>query len=267
MPLSINTYKLYKTALSILVLLNLSSCISHQKLLNFNEGKEFSSIPDTIPMAAPMTIQPNEEIVVLIQTYDPIATAKFNLGQTTNLLGPTQASNATTGVSYTVNQNGEITMPELGKIKIAGLSTSQAADLIKEKLMPFLKEPVVFVNFKQFRYTVIGEVKIPGAHMLEDRMNILEALGSSGDVTDYANRSNILVIREQKGQRSYGRINLHDREVFKSPYFYLKPNDVIYVEPLKEKTATLADKGTKVLSYISVLSVIINIIVAIRVLR
>ena len=98
-------------------------------------------------------------------------------------------------------------------------------------------------------------------------MNILEALGSSGDVTDYANRSNILVIRETKGQRSFGRINLHDRQVFNSPFFYLKPNDVIYVEPSKEKTATLADRGTKAISYISVISIIINVIVAISVLK
>jgi len=256
----------YKFTAALLLLLNMTSCISHQKLLNFNEGKEFSSLPDTIPVAAPMTIQPNDEIVVLIQTYDPIATAKFNLGQTTNALGPTQASNATTGVTYTVDANGEITMPEIGKIKLAGLGTIQAGDLIKEKLKDLLKEPVVFVNFKQFRYTVFGEVKGPGTHFLENKMNILDAIASSGDVTDYANRSNILIIREEKGERSFGRINLHDRQVFKSPYFYLKPNDVIYVEPLKEKTATLADKGTKIISYISVISIIINIIVAIRVL-
>jgi len=267
MPILIKVKHSYKVALSIIVLLNLSSCISHQKLLNFNEGKEFSNRIDTIPTMAPMTIQANEEITVLIQTYDPVATAKFNLGQTSNILGPTVASSATTGVTYTVNENGEISMPEIGKIKIAGLTTAQAADLIKLKLKDLLKEPVVFVSFKQFRFSVIGEVRTPGTHLFEDRMNILEALGASGDVTDYANRSNILVIRETKGQRSFGRLNLHDREVFKSPFFYLKPNDVIYVEPLKEKTATLADRGTKAISYISVISIIINIIVAISVLK
>ncbi len=257
---------LYKLIIGILFLLNMTSCISHQKLLNFNEGKEFSTIPDTIPTAAPMTIQTNQEIVVLIQTYDPAATAKANLGQTSGVQGPSQASTGASGVTYLVDNNGEINVPQIGKVKISGLSTAQAADLIKEKLLPYLKDPVVFVNFKQFRFTVFGEVKGPGTHFYDNRITILEAIATSGDVTDYSNRENILVIREEKGERSFGRINLHDRQVFKSPYYYLKPNDVIYVEPLKEKTATLADKGSKIISYVSVISIIINIIITLKLL-
>ena len=111
------------------------------------------------------------------------------------------------------------------------------------------------VRFVNFRISIFGEVSSPGNFVLpNERITILDAVSGAGDLTEYANRTNILIIREYDGTREYGRINLQDRDLFNSPYFYLKQNDIIYVEPLKEATAATRDQAQRILPWLSIIT-------------
>jgi polysaccharide export outer membrane protein len=115
---------------------------------------------------------------------------------------------------------------------------------------PYLKNPIVNVKIANFRFSVLGEVNKAGTYTVGyERATILEALSMAGDLTKYGNRENILVIRHLDGKRQYGRVNLHRRDVFMSPYFYLQQGDIIYVEPLKAKVGDTADATTKYLQW------------------
>ena len=118
------------------------------------------------------------------------------------------------------------------------------------------------MRWLNFKFTVLGEVSRPATYTLQERsVTVLEAVGLAGDLTNYGSRKNILVIREQDGKREFGRVDLQDRNVFASPYFYLNQNDVVYVEPLKQKTSVVSDQATEVLPWVSAGAILANIII------
>ncbi len=244
------------TLLLFLTLLLLSSCIKYPQLVNFNEGPELSATPQAIANLPVIRIQPDDALAISVHTVNMDAAAPFNLNGV--------ASNGNTGAvqgNYLVDPAGYIEYPSLGHIKAGGLTTTELRDTLLARLAPYLNDPIVYVRFTNFSFTVLGEVKAPGAYTFpEEKMTILEAIGRTGDLTSYADRTNILVIREQDGARSFGRVNLRDRAVFQSPYFYLRQNDVIYVEPIRQKTASVADPTNKILPWISASVTLINLI-------
>lgn len=236
----------------------LSSCVSHQELVNFNEGPEFPAQPQEAPEPPPLRIQPDDALFINVHALDVELAAPFNLAP----LNTASEGGAATAANYLVDGEGFIELPVIGAFHVGGLTIPEARDSLRLQLAPYLREPIVTIRFTQFRFTVLGEVKTPTTFTLpEEKITILEALGMAGDLTNYGNRTNILVVREQNGRRSYGRINLHDRSVFQNPYFYLRPNDVIYVEPLKQKTGTVSDQAAKVLPWISAGTVMLNLII------
>jgi polysaccharide export outer membrane protein len=247
--------------IAILVgLLLMQSCVQHRELINFNEGAEFPAGPTAIPLPPPAVIQPDDllDIRVFISGLDPVsAVAPFNLAAAAS--GP-MINNAANG--FLVDDKGLINYPGIGELPVAGLTIEAARDTIKNRLRAYLNDPIVNIRFLNFRYTILGEVKSPNTFTApSDRITILEAIGAAGDLTQYANRTNILVVREQNGQREFGRVNLHDRRIFMSPYFYLRQNDVIYVEPIPERVGTVSDRFVRVLPYISAGFTVINLIV------
>jgi polysaccharide export outer membrane protein len=139
-------------------------------------------------------------------------------------------------LGYLVDNDGTIELPLIGKVKIGGLRTTDAADTIRTRLGAYLKEPSVVVRNINFKISVLGEVKIPGIFVIPDeKITLPQILSMAGDLTIYGNRSNIMIIREENGKREYARLNLTSREIFDSPYYYLRKNDVVYVEPIKSK--------------------------------
>ncbi len=241
-------------------LLLLAGCVQHRELINFNEGAEFPAGPTAIPAPTPPTIQPDDllDIRVFISGLDPVsAVAPFNLAGAAS--GP-MINNAANG--FLVDDKGFINYPGIGELPVAGITIEAARDTIKNRLRTYLNDPIVNIRFLNFRYTILGEVKSPNTYTApSERVTILEAVGMAGDLTQYANRTNILVVREQNGQREFGRVNLHDRRIFMSPYFYLRQNDVIYVEPIPERVGTVSDRFVRVLPYISAGFTVINLIV------
>ncbi|WP_215238910.1 polysaccharide biosynthesis/export family protein [Dyadobacter helix] len=139
-------------------------------------------------------------------------------------------------IGYSVDSSGNIVMAFVGKVNVEGLTLEGAQEKIRLALNKFIKEPAVNIRFMNHKYVVMGEVNKAGAfNLLDDRTTILDALASAGDLSVFAKRDSITIIRVVKGKREIGRVNLTNREVFKSPYFYMKNGDIIYAEPLPEK--------------------------------
>lgn len=144
-----------------------------------------------------------------------------------------------TGVNaggFVVDSEGNIEYPQLGKIHVEGLTREDLANLIKQKLSTQLTEPSVIIRFLNFKITVLGEVNSPSTYTLpQEQVNILEALGLAGDLTQFGRKDNIKIIRENDGQREIGSIDLTSSNLFNSPYYRLKQNDIILVEETKRK--------------------------------
>lgn len=133
---------------------------------------------------------------------------------------------------YLVDPQGYIDYPVIGKIKVAGLTIRQIKDLLTVKLKDYVKEPVAEVNIINYKVTVLGEVGKPGAVIAPNhKISIIDAVSASGDILISGRKDNVLVIRETEGTREFARLNLNSRDLFKSPYYYLKQNDIVYVEP------------------------------------
>lgn len=191
----------------------------------------------------------NDDVLsITISTIDPVAVAPFNLPFVAYMSPGSETLNTSPVMQpYLVDVNGEITFPVVGKIKVAGLKKSEAQDLIRQKLEPYLKNPIVLIQFRNYKVTILGEVQRPGTYTISnERISILEALGLAGDLTIYGKRDNVLLIRESEGgKKEYVRINLNNTDILSSGYYYLQQNDVIYVEPNKTKvtSASAANVG------------------------
>ncbi|MEP7164113.1 MAG: polysaccharide biosynthesis/export family protein [Ferruginibacter sp.] len=166
----------------------------------------------------------------------------------------------TNSTGYLVEADGKIKLPYLGSIQAEGLSRLQLEAFLTEKFKDYTKNPVVNVRFLNYSFSVLGEVTKPGRfNMPTERTTILEALSIAGDMNEMGKRENVLVIREVNGQRDFARINLLSKDLFKSPYYYLKTNDVIYVEPVK--TRFIARTGIP--QYIGIAAVGISLLITI----
>ncbi|MCB9322287.1 MAG: polysaccharide biosynthesis/export family protein [Lewinellaceae bacterium] len=137
---------------------------------------------------------------------------------------------------YRVDEEGNIYLPFIGKIKAEGETILQLRQNITDSLVQFIPDASIQVRFLNFRVTLLGEVNRPNTYIIpNERLTILEAIGMAGDFTPYARRNSVLVIRERAGSREFSRINTQDKSIFESPYFYLSPNDILYIEPLRAK--------------------------------
>ncbi|OQP57836.1 sugar transporter [Niastella vici] len=184
-------------------------------------------------------IQKNDLLSITVSSPNAIASQPFNTAITvsTQAVGYT----STQAVGYLVDQDGYIDMPMLGRIKAAGLTKKELKENITTNLVEnkYLLYPVVNVRYLNFKVTVLGEVAHPMViNVPDEKINILEALGFAGDLTVYARRNNVAVIREENGSRIVQRIDLNSGTLLTSPYYYLRSNDIVYVEPNKAKVST-----------------------------
>jgi hypothetical protein len=185
------------------------------------------------------TVIHTDDLLSIIVSCDDLESAlPFN----TPMIGLGREVNTTTTQQiprgYLVDKNGEIDFPVLGKIKVVGISRNDLAELLKEKLSVYLKNPIVTIQFQNFKVTILGEVKNPGSYKVaSERVSILDALGMAGDLGINGKRKNVLVMREQGDEKIFTRIDLTSSEFIDSPFFYLQQNDVVYVEPNKGRIA------------------------------
>jgi polysaccharide export outer membrane protein len=203
----------------------LSSCASSKKIVYFQgEGALSTLYENNIPK-----IQPNDILSINVTAVDMKAAAPFN--QLNSMGTPT-----TTAKTYTVQQDGTIDFPILGQLELAGKTRQEAINYLKIKLDKYIVDPGVDINFTNFKVSVLGEVNKPGSFTLpNERLTVLEALALAGDLDIQGKRDNVSVIREIDGKKTTYILDLTKREVLDSPAYYLKQNDVVYVEPNKAK--------------------------------
>ncbi len=254
-------------------LLFLASCSSTKQNLSY-----FEDIQDMQSASCPSSdyevkIIPDDELIITVTSVVPEATAAFNLPMTNPASYGTVSVNSQIQMqTYMVDKDGDIIFPVLGKLKVSGLSTSQLADKLRSEISKTVKDPFVKIELANFRINVIGEVKNPGAISVNrQRFSLLDAIAQAGDLTEYGLRESVLLIREENGVKTYHRLNLNDSKILSSPYFYLKQNDVIYVEPNKIKkdnskyNQNNAFKLSVVATIVSALSVVASLVIALAI--
>jgi polysaccharide biosynthesis/export protein len=238
------------------------SCGTQKKIPYYLEnvidtsGREEVKVPD-------LKIQKNDWLSIQVysmSTRPDISDAMFNL--------PTSQSGVQTG-GFLVDAYGNIEYPRLGTIHTEGLTKQELAGEIKKRLTQpkeLLRDPTIIIRFLSYRITLLGQVGHEGVvNVPGERINILEAIGLAGGITDYGQKDKVKIIREINGKREIGYIDLSTKDIFKSPYYYLMQNDIIVVEPTKQKNnqldqARVQQKVGFAISIITAISVIYSII-------
>ena len=215
--------------------ISLSSCVSLKKVVYLNNLSDSTGSLTNAKTDFEAIIQKNDILLIAIGGSNADDLAVLNSGS--GVLPGTVSGGATSkSLGYLVEADGTIQLPFIGKVKAEGLTRVQLEDTLTSMLKDYTKNPIVNVKFLNYSYSVLGEVNRPGKFDMDnEKTTIFDAIASASDLTMLAKRDNILVIREINGKREYGRINLLSKSLFKSPYFYLKTNDVVYVEPVSSK--------------------------------
>jgi polysaccharide biosynthesis/export protein len=236
-----------------LVLTVFASCRT-TKTVNYFSNPTNDSSHTYIYQSFEVPIQVGDQLSIVVSALNPSSAAPYNLpGMASG--GPLGSGGSISGGAskgITVEQDGRIMYPQLGYVKAEGLTRSQLRDLLVTRLKTYLTDPVVSVDFINFKVSVIGEVGRPGILTSPDgKLNILEALAQSGDLTRYAEKSPVMIIRENKGRREFGYVSLLSKSIFSSPYYRLQQNDVIYVRSIENKPTVEEETSARKLSYIA----------------
>jgi len=208
-------------------------------------------------------IQPSDILTIVVTAADPKVTAPFNPVNSMGTASISQQTDLALRPTYTVDSEGYVFLPILGKVHLAGMTRIEAIDKIRTELIQYIKDPGVNINFNNFRISVLGEVARPGSFILPtERVTILEALGMAGDLTIRGVRQNVMLIREVNGQKTVNRLDLTKRNVLNSPYYYLAQNDVIYVEPNKAQinNSKLGSNTNVIISIAGLLITVISVL-------
>lgn len=228
-----------------------NSCSSSKRRGYFTNLNYEKSIVDSVNNYQPLIIQQGDVIAVKVSGLNAQATDVINGGS------DTKAS------ELKVDNNGVILLPVIGSVKVAGLTTKQAALKIKGILeeLSYVKKPEVLVAFSGFNVSVLGDVSRPGVYVMEgEKATILKAFAMAGDLNTTADEKNITLIRETNSKRDYIHLDLSQKEIFNSPYYYLKKDDVIYVKPLPQKYASVSGGSRFAGLAIPALAVVINLV-------
>lgn len=248
-----------KILLMAMLALALASCNTSKKIVYFQDIQV--NRPEAITEARDITVQPKDQISILVSSKDPQLAALFNLPRVQYRVGDNNMQNTNGDVSgYTLDTEGYIDFPVLGRLYVAGMTKSEIASFIKKRLMDenLINDPVVTVEFMNLYYSILGEVNSPGKYMItKDQITLLEAISMAGDLTIYGKRDAVFVVREEDGQRVTHWVDLRTQDLFHSPIYYLKQNDVIYVQPNKVRAgqSTINENSVKSVSlWISIAS-------------
>jgi polysaccharide export outer membrane protein len=249
-----------KTIFISILMVMVGSCVSTKNVGYFDNAREteYASIA-----GVENPIQANDILSISISSLNPEASAVFN---TTNLQSNninTSNGNVAQPSGYLVSAEGFIQLPILGNIYSAGLTKRELKEKITKTIVEkkLLVDPIVSIRHLNFEVTVIGEVGRPMVIPVpNEKISLLTALGQAGDITVYGKKDNVLVIRESNGKKVVKRINLNTADFLNSSYYYLKPNDIVYVEPNKNKLASVS-RGRQLLpALLSGLSVVVIVL-------
>jgi len=240
-----------------LAILSLTSCESYKKIPYFQDLDKSKVTTEDITNYTPHIIQSGDELLIHVSSLNPDADAPYN-----NTLQTSAVSASIPLYDYLVDQKGEIKLHSLGMVKVTGLTTEELVTELNQQLTPFLKEPKTSVRVINFKVAVLGDVARPNIYnSYTERLTITEALSLAGDLNITANRDDILVVREKNGKREFFHVDLTSKNIFDSPYYYLKSNDMIVVNPGKLKLSTIESSDYRNASlFISSLSIVTTIL-------
>jgi len=225
----------HNTLLSIITLLLFFSCGSRKNVIYFQNIVE-KSTDFTDNSFSLSRIGINDNLHIYVSAKSPTAAARFNS------VDLTRGSIQTTTLEltgYLVDEYGEINFPTIGKIRLAGLTKTEASEMLQNLLAQYIEEPIVNIRFLNYKVTVLGEVNRPGTFSVNDeKISIPEALSLAGDLTIYGDRKKVLIMRAETADRQFFSIDLTKPDVVFSPQYFLKQNDVIYVSPNSAKAGS-----------------------------
>jgi len=259
----------FKLALILASVLFLCSCDSYKDVPYFQDLDRNSVIQENIKNFSTYTIQPSDILGIYISDAKNKEAAEAFVPSMNRLNGNMMdASTNNPIIGYLVDEKGNISMPLLGILKVQGYTIAEVRDQLLKLLPQYLASPIVNVRITNFKISVMGDVLRPDTYSFQtDQVTLAQALTAAGDLNITAKRTNVLLIREVDGKRQFIPIDLTSKKIFESPYFYLKNNDVIYVDPDRTKFANV-DRGYRNVSIIigvaSVLAVIASVYVSSR---
>lgn len=250
----------------------MSACSTSRSSLTYFEDID-SRIAQFKTDTADLVIAPHDELMISVTSFVPEATAQYNLPPTNLSTSENTQISTTYAIStYIVNTQGYIDIPSIGPLKVEGLTTSQLTDSLISIISRTVVDPNVRVQLVNFSVNVIGEVKNPGRFKVNNQhISILDAIAMAGDLTEYGKRDGILLIRESDGKRTVHKLNLNSADILDSPYFYLRQNDVVYIEPNKIRkdnskyNQNNAYKLSVTSTVVSAVSVIASLVIALTV--
>lgn len=222
----------------MLCLLVFASCTTTNKVAYFQNAQDTTYKQMLGTVEAPL--QSNDFIKISISSLNAAASSIFNPFPVTDTKTDNTKRDAEQYVGYLISSDGYIEIPNLGKIKAAGLTKTQLKDLITKDILDkkLLVNPIVDIRYLNFQVTVLGEVASPSVITVpSEKISLVKALGMAGDITIYGKKDNVLLIREENGVRKTRHLNLNSSDFLNSEYYYLRPNDVVYVEPNRAKVA------------------------------
>lgn len=260
-----------QTGLLLLIGMVLSACGSYKNVAYLSNSDEVQLVEPAAQYDA--RIMPKDILTITVNATDPKAVIPYNMMVQTEAATEERisATSQPSLKSYLVENDGTIVFPVVGKIKVGGLTKSEAEQMILDHIKPYFvatETPIVTVNMASYSISVLGEVQTPGSFIVSsEKINVLQALAKAGDMTIYGVRNNVKLIREdQKGKKQIITLNLNDANLLNSPYYYLQQNDILYVEPNKAKAqnsaignmTSLWFSGTSIL--VSLATLIVSII-------
>ena len=242
----------------------MGSCLSARKSIYFYDLKDDSTYPapltlNVTPFVDPK-IEPNDVLAITIQT---IAQNESNTPITTNSAGSFNALNG-----FLVDKNGYIELSLIGFIKVGGLTTTEARELVKQRAKEFYKEPVVNLRIANFDIYLLGDIGKPGVISSQnEKVSIIDAISLAGDLALTAKHQNILLVRTDGDKKTFVRFDVTKKSIFQSPYFYLKQRDLIYVEPNRTKRENSDGTFGRYFTYFSSLVSVLTILLAFKIVK
>lgn len=260
--------KKYISIIATVSILGLSSCISNNSLVYLQNLEQDPTLIDDELISYEMSeyrLQYNDIISIDIKTTVPFLNEAFNFQDPSGVgmrggIGAQGGGDIYYMTGYTVNKEGQVELPILGKIKVAEMTLDETKTKIQDALKAIVSEDIfVRVKLGGIRYAIFGEVNRPGKFtVLQDRLTIFEALSNAGDFNTFAKRNEVLILRQYPNGTKIHRVNLLDRKIIQSPYYFIQTNDQIYAEPLKQREFSKTENASQnILLVSSVLTTIL----------
>ena len=211
------------------------SCVPNREVVYLNDPQLNTSRPvDYVNQRNNYKLQPRDVLSIKVKTVDVETSDYFNLGSGQGFMQLNPAGLYLNG--YSLDNDGYIRLPEAGRLYVGGLTIDEAQERVYQALSEYLNNATILVKLVSFKITVLGEVRDPGYfYVYNDQATILEALGLAGDITDFGNRENVTLIRQTTAGSQAIQINMLAPDLIRSDYYFLQPNDVLYVQPLQAK--------------------------------